>query len=128
MISLPNVMLTVLCKTEGLHVVDVPPTEATFAIDSYCQDVVSEVFRAYPVGSNRQLVVHADNARPHTSKRTIELMEKNNLRGAPHPAFSPDLAHSDFLLFGCIIGKLQGAEFTEKDDLLAEIREILNGI
>jgi hypothetical protein len=28
----------------------------------------------------------------YTTTRTKELMEKNNLRRAPHPPFSPDLA------------------------------------
>jgi hypothetical protein len=55
-------------------------------------------------------------------------MEKNNSRGASHPPFSHDLAHSDFLLFGCITGKLQETEFMETDDIHAEIGEILNGI
>jgi hypothetical protein len=31
-------------------------------------------------------------------------------------------------LFGYIRGELQGTEFREKDDLVAEILEILNGI
>jgi hypothetical protein len=48
-------------------------------------------------------------------------MEKNNLRGAPYPPFSLDLAPSDFFLFGYIKGELQGTEFREKDDLVAEI-------
>jgi hypothetical protein len=55
-------------------------------------------------------------------------MERNDLRGAPHPLFSPGLALSHFFLFGYIKGKSQETEFAEKDDLLAEIPEILNGI
>jgi hypothetical protein len=55
-------------------------------------------------------------------------MEENNLRGAPHPRFSLDMAPSDFFLSRDIKGKLQGTEFTEKDDLLVEIRETLNGM
>jgi hypothetical protein len=56
-----------------------------------------------------------------------DFKEKNNLRGAPHHPFSVDIAPSNFFLFRCIKGKLQETEFTEKDDLLAEIREISNG-
>jgi hypothetical protein len=55
-------------------------------------------------------------------------MEKNNLRGVPHPPFSSDPAPSDFFLFGYIKAKLQGTKFTEKDDLLVEIHELLNGV
>jgi hypothetical protein len=55
-------------------------------------------------------------------------MEKNNLRGAPDSLFSPSLAPSDLFLFGYIKGKLQGTELVEKDDILTEIHEALNGI
>jgi transposase len=93
----------------------------------YCEDIVSEILSACPVRSNGRLVVHVGNTRPHTSKRGRESIEKNNIRRAQHPPFSPDLAPFDFLLFGYIKRTLQRIEFTEKDDLLAEIREILNG-
>jgi hypothetical protein len=53
---------------------------------------------------------------------------ENNLSGAPHPPSSPDLALSDFFLFGYIKGNLQRTESAKKDDLVAEIREVLNGI
>jgi hypothetical protein len=82
-------MLTVVWNTKGFHVVGVLPKEATFDTDYYCQDVLSEILRACPARSNRRLVVHADNARPHTLKRIREFMEKNNLRGAAHPLVSP---------------------------------------
>jgi hypothetical protein len=55
-------------------------------------------------------------------------MKKRNQRGATHCLFLPDLAPSDFFLFGHIIDQLQGTELMENDDLLAEIREILNAI
>jgi hypothetical protein len=55
-------------------------------------------------------------------------MEESSLGGVPYPPFSPDFAHSDFLLFGYVKGKLQSTEFTEKDDLLANIRDILTAL
>jgi hypothetical protein len=53
---------------------------------------------------------------------------ENNSKRAPHPPFSPDLVPSDFLLFGYIQAKLQEVEFMEKDNLLAEIHEVLDGM
>jgi hypothetical protein len=55
-------------------------------------------------------------------------MEESSLGGVLYPLFSPDLSHSHFFLFGYVKGKLQGAEFTEKDDLLANIRDILTAL
>jgi hypothetical protein len=120
-------MLTVVWNTEGCHVIDVFPKRATFDTNHYCEDIVSEILTASLVSSRRRLVVHADNAR-HTSNRTREFMERNNLRSALHRPFSPYLAPSDCLLFGYIKGKLEQTGSTEKDDLLAEILELLIGI
>jgi hypothetical protein len=116
-------MLTVVWNTEGFHIVHVLPKGATFDSDYYCENSLSEILRACPV---HRLVVHADNARPHTSKPTRQFMEKSP-RGGPHPPFSVDLALSGLFLFGHIKGKLHMTEFTEKDDFLAEILGILNG-
>jgi hypothetical protein len=42
---------------------------------------------------------------------------------APHPPYSPDLAPSDFFLFGYIKQKITGQEFASPDDLLEAIRD-----
>jgi hypothetical protein len=55
-------------------------------------------------------------------------MENNNLTRRSHRPFSPDLPPSDFFWFGHTKVMSQGTEFMEKPDLLAELREILNGM
>jgi histone-lysine N-methyltransferase SETMAR len=45
------------------------------------------------------LLLH-DNARPHTAVRTLESLRKLKWEVMGHPAHSPDLAPSDFHLFG----------------------------
>jgi transposase len=77
-----------------------------FGSDHYCEEILSEILRVYPVCPNRRLVVHADNTRPHTSKQTREFMDGNSLRGALHPPLSPDLAPSAFFSLGYIKGKV----------------------
>jgi hypothetical protein len=42
------------------------------------------------------MVLHFDNATPHTAKCTIDYLRANQLTRAPHPTFSPDLTPSDF--------------------------------
>jgi hypothetical protein len=64
----------------------------------------------------------------NNSNRTRRFMEKSNLRRALYPPFSPDLTSSDFFLFGYIKDKLHETEFMEKNNILTQIREILNGI
>jgi hypothetical protein len=45
-----------------------------------------------------------------------------------HPAYNPDLAPSDFFLFGCIKGKLFDYNYESRDDLLNTITEIVTGV
>jgi hypothetical protein len=35
--------------------------------------------------SDRKLIVHADNARPHTARPSVEFFEDNRIKTAPHP-------------------------------------------
>jgi hypothetical protein len=44
--------------------------------------------------------LHVDNAKPHTSRISIEKIEELSLILVPQPPHSPDLAPCDFFLFG----------------------------
>ena len=52
---------------------------------------------------------------------TQYLIDVDNFKRALHPAYSPDIAPSDFFLFGYIKEKLRGQLFTKRDELLDEI-------
>jgi hypothetical protein len=77
--------------------------------------------------SERTLVVHADNSRPHTAKVRRAFCDDNFLRIAghsrhpPHPQYSPDLAPSGFFLFGHL--SPQGQQFVSADELLSGVRK-----
>jgi hypothetical protein len=58
----------------------------------------------------------------------VDYLRANGLMRAPHPAFSPDLAPSDFCLFGKLKMALIGAIFANNDKLLQGVMEVLNGI
>jgi hypothetical protein len=45
-------------------------------------------------------LVHMDDARIRAPKRNLARMEELLLKCIPHPPFSPDIAPSDFFLFG----------------------------
>jgi hypothetical protein len=47
------------------------------------------------------------------------------MKQAPHPRYSPDLAPSDFFLFGYVKGKLMGYRAETPSELLVRIRVIL---
>ena len=57
--------------------------------------------RRYPTLVNRErFILQQDNARLHTASATIiKIQEMGGIELLPHPAYSPDLAPSDYHLF-----------------------------
>jgi len=56
--------------------------------------------------SKEILLLH--NARPHTAAHTLEIHKQLKWEAMEHPAYSPDLAPSDFHLSGPIKNALRG--------------------
>jgi hypothetical protein len=55
-------------------------------------------------------------------------MERNAMERAPHPPYSPDLATSDFYLFGHVKQRLRGYESADQEVLLYATEDVLRGI
>jgi hypothetical protein len=72
-----------------------------------------------PQGRTRyapRLDVHLDNCRVHCSKVTEQFFIENQLLHVPDPPDSPDLASSDFWLFGHIKTGLTTRSFVESEE------------
>jgi hypothetical protein len=50
------------------------------------------------------------------------------MKSAPHSSYFPDLALSDFYLFGYVKKCLAGLSFEDADQLLAAVEGVLKGI
>jgi hypothetical protein len=72
-------------------------------------------------GNKRKLLVHADNARPHTAKLSTQYFNENQIKSAPDAPYFPDLGPSDFYLFGDVKRCLAGLSFEDADQLLAAV-------
>ena len=62
------------------------------------------------------LLLH-DNARPHTAHPTINTIRQLNWEVLEHTAYSPDLAPSDFRLFGPLKNALRDRRFAADDEV-----------
>jgi histone-lysine N-methyltransferase SETMAR len=51
---------------------------------------------------SKAVLLHHDNARPYAAAATIETIQKLNFELLPHPPYSPDMARSDYHLFGSL--------------------------
>jgi hypothetical protein len=86
-------------------------------------------WRSIEAASNeRKVLVHADNARLHTAKLSAQYFNENRMKSAPHSVYSPDLAPSDFYLFGYAKRCLADLSFEDADQLVAAVECILEGI
>ena len=73
----------------------------------------------YPSLTNRKRVfLQEDNAKLHTTNRTKEkIVELEGIELLPHPAYSPDLAISDYYLFRSMVHFLCGRSFSNVKDV-----------
>lgn len=78
-----------------------------------------------PKLGSKGIKLHIDNARPHLVQNKFDELGISRL---PHPPYSPDLAPSDFFLFGYLKNKLMGHHFDSEADLLSKSEKILKKI
>ena len=62
-----------------------------------------------------------DNARVHTCKVAMDAIERNGYELIPHPAYSPDLAPSDFSLFPNLKKDIRGLHFRSDEEIVTAV-------
>jgi hypothetical protein len=125
-----KVTLTIAWNHSGFHVVTAPPKGLKFNARYYATEILERIknwWKGQGTGVTRQLIVHADNARRHTDNLSMNLIDANRMTQASHPPYSPDLAPSDFFLFGDVKRQLSGCSFDHADDLPTAVQEIRDG-
>jgi histone-lysine N-methyltransferase SETMAR len=70
----------------------------------FCQDVIPDLQQNIRSSSCRTtlkgLLLHLDNALAHNLRLSSEKIESAKAQRVPHSPYDPDLAPSDFFLFG----------------------------
>ena len=66
-----------------------------------------------------------NNARLHVAKATIETVNKLGFEVLQHPAYSPDLAPSDYHIFAPLKDALQGRKFSSDEAVQKAVHEWL---
>jgi histone-lysine N-methyltransferase SETMAR len=69
---------------------------------------------------------HVDNAKPHTSKMSIEKIEEMGFVLVPQPLCFPDLAPCDVFLLGYLKQDLEGKYFTSENQVIAAVRDVFD--
>jgi hypothetical protein len=122
-------MLTVFWSVDGFHVVEPLPTDIKFNTTYFVEHMPLLTTRLEIGASKRRRILyrlHCDNPGPENSSRSRALTNDHGFQRIPHPPYSPDLAPSDFYLFGILKRQLENKEFVVPEDLLKTIVQILD--
>ena len=71
---------------------------------------------------SKGILLQQDNARVHTCKIAMDDVERNGYELIPHPAYSPDLAPSDYFLFPNLKKDIRGRHFRPNEEVVAQLR------
>jgi histone-lysine N-methyltransferase SETMAR len=124
-----RVMISVFWSTEGFHLVQPLPERGRVNADYFQQEILTplhamlqEKMTAHPVW------MHYDNAPAHTARTTITKLAEFGFHKMPHPPYSPDIAPSDFYLFGYLKQLLKGFSAETATDLVHQVKQCLQMI
>jgi hypothetical protein len=123
-----KLMVPVVWNPHGFHVIQSLPKGVKSTGRYYSENILSQIAAPQDVCNHRKTIVYADNASLYDAKCVTDSMDYHSLKRVPHPSCSPDLAPSNFYLFGYVKHQLQGHEFTEGPELVSAISEISNQI
>lgn len=128
--SVGKVLLTVFWDSQGVLLEHYSENGVTVTSSSYSellQEKLKPAIRSKRRGllSQGVLLLH-DNARPHTALKTIETVQKLKFEVLQHPAYSPDLAPSDYHLFGPLKDNLRGRHFGTTNELKEAVHDFLH--
>jgi histone-lysine N-methyltransferase SETMAR len=73
--------------------------------------------QVWPHKNPTEILLQHDNARPHTSLKTWEAITKFGWTVLHHPPYSPNLAPSDFHIFGALKDAIHGMKFESDDNV-----------
>jgi hypothetical protein len=125
----PKMIVTIAWNQLGFHLLNAHSKGSSFT-GGYCRDNILAGFVALrPTGQERQLSLHADNAKVRTAQKCRDFCRENGLQilplPLPRPPYSPDLAPSDFFLFGHVKQSLAEMTFASRDQFFEAILSVV---
>ena len=106
----PKTMVCIFFRTIGVELITYMERHKTIDHQSYIdyclKPLVSTLKHQRKACGTKNLKFHHDNARPHIHQAVITYLNEQNFTIMNHPAYSPDLAPSDFWLFDYIKQRL----------------------
>ena len=124
--SAGKVMVAVFWYSVGVILVDFMSKGATINSDVYIntlKKLKARIQRVQPTLEMAKVLLQHDNARPHTSHKACEIISSFGWTTILHPPYSPDLAPSNFHLFGPLKESLRGQHFSTDEEVKTALRK-----
>ena len=116
-----KIMLSIWWDMSGVVYWELLEPNTTITADLYSNqlDRLKEALvKSRPSLVNRKgVILHHDNAKPHTARLTQQKIKELGWEVLPHPPYSPDIAPSDYHLFLSLSNHLMGKEYQNIEDV-----------
>ncbi|GFR72234.1 histone-lysine N-methyltransferase SETMAR [Elysia marginata] len=129
--STKKIIGTVFWDSHGVLLFETLQPGETINAARYCQTLdklMEAIYRKRPGQLTNGVILQHDNATPHTARVTQGWLEKYGWEILPPPLHSPDLAPSDYHLFGPLKRELAGKRFDDDEELVDHVRKWLQNL
>ena len=121
--SAGKVMATVFWDAQGVIMLDFLAKKSSITVVYYANQLRTVIREKRRGKLSKGVLLHQDNARVHTCKIAMDAVEQNGHELIPHPAYSPDLAPSDYFLFPNLKKDIRGRHFRSNEEILVAVEE-----
>jgi len=119
-------MISVIWSSSGMKSIVLLPQGEKFTQEFFKKVVLGNLSRYFemyrPSRTGSGILLHLDNASAHRIPDTFGQMRLTRLE---HPPYSPDLAPSDFFLFGYLKAYLEGMIFESFEEMFQAVQDFL---
>ncbi|GFO14731.1 transposase [Plakobranchus ocellatus] len=125
--SARKVLFNVFWDMEGVVHMEFLEQGQTVNSERFISTLRALKLRLRRVWRDKDSILQHDNARLHTSRQTQDALSQLELTTLPHPAYSPDLAPSDYYLFPQLRKYLKGHHYDNDEEVIADVRKWCHG-
>ena len=119
-------MATVFWDAQGVIMLDFLAKKSTIT-GAYYTNLLNQLRTAirekHRGKLSKAILLQQDNARVHTCKIEMDAVERNGYELTRQPAYSPDLAPSDYFLFPNMKKDIRGRHFQSNEEVVAAVEE-----
>lgn len=120
-----KIMVTIFFNGDGLQLLDIKPPGIKINGSYFLNNIIIPLENCeivqHGIKQKQKIFIHYDNSPVHTSGLVKQHLESSKLTIMEHPPYSPDLAPSDFGLFGTMKSSFTGNEFETENELIEAI-------